>query len=322
MELVLEYFENVQWSDLIFATLRILLILLMAWAVMAVVRNALARMERRLVERGKQQGDVPSEAGKRAETLVRLLRQAVMIVVWVMALLVILNELGVSVAPILASAGVLGLAVGFGAQNLVRDVISGFFFILENQVRVGDVVVVKGTGGLVEAINFRTLVLRDLEGKVHVFPNGTIDSVTNLTREWSAYVFDIGVAYKEDTDRVVDILRSVGEELRADPEYGPGIIEDMEIFGVDRFADSAVVIKGRIRTRPIKQWYVGREFLRRVKQAFDRHGVEIPFPHRTIYFGQASPPFLTRMLNRDSASGDAGGTDAAHPSAKGQGGAS
>jgi moderate conductance mechanosensitive channel len=306
MDLVLEYFEQVQWDDLIFSTLRILLILVMAWAVMYAVRSALARMERRLVERGKQQGDIPSEAGKRAETLVRLLRQAVMIVVWVMALLVILNEFGVSVTPILASAGVLGLAVGFGAQNLVRDIISGFFFILENQVRVGDVVVVNGTGGLVESINFRTLVLRDLEGKVHIFPNGTIDAVTNLTREWSAYVFDIGVAYKEDTDRVVGILKAVGEEMKADPEYGPNIIEDMEIFGVDRFGDSGVVIKGRIKTRPIKQWYVGREFLRRVKYAFDAQGVEIPFPHRTLYFGEASPPFLARMLNREPASTDTG----------------
>ncbi|WP_018953616.1 mechanosensitive ion channel family protein [Thioalkalivibrio sulfidiphilus] len=305
MELVLEYLEGVQWEDLIFSTLRILLILVMAWVIMSVVRGGLARMERKLVEAGKKQGDVPSEATKRAETLVRLLRQLVLIVVWVMALLVILNELGVSVAPILASAGVLGLAIGFGAQNLVRDVISGFFFILENQVRVGDVVVVNGTGGLVEGINFRTLVLRDLEGKVHIFPNGTIDAVTNLTREWSAYVFDIGVAYKEDTDKVVGILKDVGEEMMADTEYGPNI-QDIEIFGVDKFDDSAVVIKGRIKTLPIKQWYVGREFLRRVKYAFDAHGVEIPFPHRTLYFGEASPPFLTRMLNQQTPAGENG----------------
>ncbi len=299
MELVLEYLEGVQWEDLIFSTLRILLILVMAWVIMSVVRGGLARMERKLVESGKKQGDVPSEATKRAETLVRLLRQLVLIVVWVMALLVILNELGVSVAPILASAGVLGLAIGFGAQNLVRDVISGFFFILENQVRVGDVVVVNGTGGLVESINFRTLVLRDLEGKVHIFPNGTIDAVTNLTREWSAYVFDIGVAYKEDTDKVVGILKDVGEEMKADAEYGPNI-QDIEIFGVDKFDDSAVVIKGRIKTLPIKQWYVGREFLRRVKYAFDAQGVEIPFPHRTLYFGEASPPILARMVNQEA----------------------
>jgi len=299
MELVLEYLDTVQWEDLIFSTLRILLILVMAWIVMSVVRGALNRMERRLVANGKQQGDIASEASKRAETIVRLLRQLVLTVVWVMALLVVLNELGVSVAPILASAGVLGLAVGFGAQNLVRDVISGFFFILENQVRVGDVVVVNGTGGLVESINFRTLVLRDLEGKVHIFPNGTIDAVTNLTREWSAYVFDIGVAYKEDTDKVVEILKSVGEEMKADADFGPNI-QDVEIFGVDKFDDSAVVIKGRLKTLPIKQWYVGREFLRRVKYAFDAQGVEIPFPHRTLYFGEASPPILARMINQET----------------------
>ncbi|MFN2348206.1 MAG: mechanosensitive ion channel family protein [Thioalkalivibrio sp.] len=306
MELVLEYLDTVQWDDLIFSTLRILLILVMAWIVMSLVRGALNRMERRLVENGKQQGDIASEASKRAETIVRLLRQLVLIVVWVMALLVVLNELGVSVAPILASAGVLGLAVGFGAQNLVRDVISGFFFILENQVRVGDVAVVNGTGGLVESINFRTLVLRDLEGKVHIFPNGTIDAMTNLTREWSAYVFDIGVAYKEDTDKVVDILKSVGQEMKADAEFGPNIIDEPEIFGVDKFDDSAVVIKGRIKTLPIKQWYVGREFLRRVKYAFDAEGVEIPFPHRTLYFGEASPPILHRMMNQETSGSETG----------------
>ena len=299
MERVLEYLDTVQWDDLIFSTLRILLILVMAWIVMSVVRGALNRMERRLVANGKQQGDIASEASKRAETIVRLLRQLVLTVVWVMALLVVLNELGVSVAPILASAGVLGLAVGFGAQNLVRDVISGFFLILENQVRVGDVAVVNGTGGLVESINFRTLVLRDLEGKVQIFPNGTIDAMTNLTREWSAYVFDIGVAYKEDTDKVVEILKAVGEEMKADAAFGPNI-QDVEIFGVDKFDDSAVVIKGRLKTLPIKQWYVGREFLRRVKYAFDAEGVEIPFPHRTLYFGEASPPILAQLVNQEA----------------------
>ena len=192
--------------------------------------------------------------------------------------------------------GVVGLAVGFGAQNLVRDVISGFFMILENQVRIGDVAVVNGTGGLVEQINFRTLVLRDLSGIVHIFPNGSITTLANLTKQWSAYVFDIGVAYKEDTDRVIAILKQVGAEMRADEYLGPLMIDDVEVFGVDGFADSAVMIKGRLRTQPIKQWEVGRQFLRRVKQAFDREGVEIPFPHRSLYFGEASKPILARLV--------------------------
>ena len=296
MEFVEEYIAQVEWRDLIFATLRILLILVLAWIAIHAAKVGLQRLEQRLVASGRQQGDMAGEAAKRAETLVRLLRQAIVIVIWVMALLIVLNELGVAVAPILASAGVVGLAVGFGAQNLVRDVISGFFMILENQVRIGDVAVVNGTGGLVEQINFRTLVLRDLSGVVHIFPNGTITTLANLTKQWSAYVFDIGVAYKEDTDRVVEILKQVGAELRADEHFGPLMVDDVEVFGVDAFADSAVMIKGRLRTLPIKQWEVGRQFLRRVKQAFDREGVEIPFPHRSLYFGEASKPILAQLV--------------------------
>ena len=296
MEFVEEYLAQVEWRDLIFATLRILLILVLAWIAIHAAKIGLQRLERHLIASGRQQGDMAGEAAKRAETLVRLLRQAIVIIIWVMALLIILNEMGVAVAPILASAGVVGLAVGFGAQNLVRDVISGFFMILENQVRIGDVAVVNGTGGLVEQINFRTLVLRDLSGVVHIFPNGSVTTLANLTKGWSAYVFDIGVAYKEDTDRVVEILRQVGAEMRADEYFGPLMVDDVEVFGVDAFADSAVMIKGRLRTQPIKQWEVGRQFLRRVKQAFDREGVEIPFPHRSLYFGEASKPILARLV--------------------------
>ena len=296
MEFIDEYFAQVEWSDLIFSTLRILLILVLAWIAIFAAKVGLQRLEQHLIASGRQQGDMAGEAAKRAETLVRLLRQAIVIVIWVMALLIVLNELGVAVGPILASAGVVGLAVGFGAQNLVRDVISGFFMILENQVRIGDVAVVNGTGGLVEQINFRTLVLRDLSGIVHIFPNGSVTTLANLTKQWSAYVFDIGVAYKEDTDRVVQILKQVGAELRADEYFGPLMVDDVEVFGVDAFADSAVMIKGRLRTQPIKQWEVGRQFLRRVKQAFDREGVEIPFPHRSLYFGEASKPILTRLV--------------------------
>ena len=202
------------------------------------------------------------------------------------------------IAPILAGAGIIGLAVGFGAQNLVRDIIAGFFFILENQIRVGDVAVINGTGGLVEKINFRTIVLRDLAGVVHVFPNGTVTTLSNLTNEWAAYVFDIGIAYKENTDQVIEIMKKVGAELQADPEHGPLMLGEPEIFGVDRFADSAVVIKGRIKTKPIRQWMVGREYLRRIKQAFDQNGIEIPFPHQTLYFGEASKPIDLQFMEK------------------------
>ena len=169
--------------------------------------------------------------------------------------------------------------------------------ILENQVRVGDVAVVNGSGGLVEKVNFRTIVLRDLSGTVHVFPNGTINTMANLTSEWSAYVFDIGVAYKEDVDKVMEHMRQVGKEMRADKKFGPLMVDDVEIFGVGDFADSAVNIKGRLKTKPIKQWDVGREYRRRLKYRFDAEGIEIPFPHRSIYFGETSKPFAAQLLS-------------------------
>ena len=296
MDLILGYFKNIQWEDIIFSGLRIVLILVLVWVLIGVISNLLQRLQKTLIAEGHAEGEVPSEAAKRAETLVKLLRQGVVILLWVMAILLILRQLGMDIAPVLASAGVVGLAVGFGAQNLVRDVIAGFFMILENQVRVGDVAIINGTGGLVEKINFRTIVLRDLSGVVHTFPNGAITTLANMTREWSAFVFDIGVAYKEDTDKVVEVLTKVGAEMRQDPHFGPLMLGDVEIFGVDKFADSAVVIKGRTRTLPIKQWEVGREYQRRVKKAFDEVGIEIPFPHLSVYFGQASEPFLAHLV--------------------------
>lgn len=298
MDLIARYFDQINWEMLMFATLRILLITFAAWVLLFALRLLLNRLQRSLIQRASEQGEMATEAAKRIETLVRLLRQAVVIIVWVMVGLVILRELGVEIAPILASAGVVGLAVGFGAQNLVRDIISGFFIILENQVRVGDVAVVNGTGGLVERINFRTIVVRDETGTVHVFPNGSITTLANMTQEWSAYVFEIRVAYKEDVDSVVAVMQKVGAELRNDETFGPLMVEDIEIYGVDSFQDSAVAIKGRLRTLPIKQWSVGREYRRRIKQAFDREGIEIPFPHRSIYFGEASNPFMVGLINQ------------------------
>jgi small conductance mechanosensitive channel len=298
METVTQFLGSFNWEILIRTGLRILLILVLAWCVLIAVRKVLERIEDRLLKKSSAEGEPPSESAKRVETLIRLVRQAVHLVLWLVVGLVVLQELGVDIGPILAGAGILGLAVGFGAQNLVRDVISGFFIILENQVRVGDVAVINGTGGLVEKINFRTIVLRDLQGTVHVFPNGTITTLSNMTQEWSAYVFEVGVAYKENTDSVVEVIREVLAGMRDDETHGPAIIEDPEIFGVDALGDSAVVIKGRIKTRPIRQWAVGREFLRRIKLAFDERGIEIPFPHRSLYIGEATKPLAVEILER------------------------
>lgn len=298
MDVIGKFIEQASWQGMIETSLRIALLLLLGWGLLFVVKKLLARLERRLKTQYVLEGEPPSESGKRVETLLRLVRQGARLAIWTALALVVLKEMGVEIGPLLAGAGIVGVAVGFGAQNLVRDLLSGFFFILENQIRVGDVAVINGTGGLVEEINFRTIILRDLEGTTHIFPHGTVTTLSNKTRDWSGYVFDVGVAYKEDTDRVCDVLRGVFRELREDPAFGPAIVEEPEIFGVDRFADSAVVIKGRIKTKPIRQWMVGREFLRRTKLAFDREGIEIPFPHRTVYMGEASKPFALRMLEK------------------------
>lgn len=296
MDIVQSMADAVSWETVISSSIRILMILVLAWIGLHIIKRVLHNLEARLLR--KEANQPASEQQKRVETLIRLLKQAILIVVWVVVLLLILREIGVDITPIIASAGIVGLAVGFGAQNLVRDVISGFFMILENQVRVGDVAVVNGTGGLVEKVNFRTIVLRDLSGTVHVFPNGTINTIANLTSEWSAYVFDIGIAYKEDVDRVMTIMHAVGEELKSDEKFGSSMLENIEVFGVDNFADSAITIKGRIKTKPIKQWEVGREFRRRLKIRFDEEKIEIPFPHRSIYFGESSKPIVAELLQK------------------------
>jgi len=208
-----------------------------------------------------------------------------------------LQEFGVDITPLLAGAGIAGLAVGFRAQNLVRDVISGFFFILEDQAHVGDVVEVNGTSGLVEAVKLRTLVLRDLSGTVHIVPNGAaIETLSNKTKKFSYSVVNVGVAYKEDTDHVSAVLRAIGADLEEDSNFNAHILSSLEILGVNEFGDSAVMIKIRIKTRPLKQWMIGRELRRRIKKAFNAQGIEIPFPHMSLYFGEASKPVLTHQL--------------------------
>ena len=276
---------------------RILVIALLAWLVMRLVGAGVTHLEEELGCDAAADLNA-QERLKRAHTLGALLRNAVTVLVTSIAVLMVLRELTIDILPILTGAGVAGLAVGFGAQTLVKDLIAGFFLILENQVRVGDVAQINGTGGLVEAIRLRTIVLRDLTGTVHVFPNGSITTLSNLTKDFSFAVLDVGVAYKEDTDRVVDVLREVADGLKADAEHGAAILEPLEVLGVDAFGDSQVTIKVRLKTVPLRQWAVGREFRRRIKKAFDAQGIEIPFPHLSVYFGEASKPFATRETGR------------------------
>ena len=279
------------WETIIPALTRIILIMAVTMLVNFMLSRLMLRIERRIESRGINEGEVLSESRRRAQTIAGLIRQVLSVSLWLVAMLLIMQETGVEVGPILAGAGIVGVALGFGAQAMVADLIAGFFLILENQVRIGDAARVNGTWGMVEQISFRTLVLRDMSGEVHIFPNGSISTMSNLSIGWAAHVFNIGVAYKEDVDAVVAVIQQVMNEMRVDESYGPLIIEDGEIFGLDDFADSAVVIRGRVRTLPLVNLKVKREFNRRIKLAFDAAGIEIPFPHRTLYYGEASRPF-------------------------------
>jgi small conductance mechanosensitive channel len=265
-----------------------------AYAISRAGRFLIARLPTLLAKRGGTAVE-KGEEEKRLATITGLLSMLLTTVVMAIAILIVLREIGLDITPILTGAGIMGLAVGFGAQNLVRDVITGFFMILENQVRVGDVAVINGKGGVVQEMRLRTVVLRSLDGTVHVIPNGTINELSNMTKDFSYAVLDLGVAYKEDTDNVVEVVKEVAAELRRDPDYASKILEDLQVLGVDAFADSAVVIKVRIKTVPIQQWTVARELRRRLKKAFDAKGIEIPFPHMSLYFGEASKPFAVQV---------------------------
>jgi small-conductance mechanosensitive channel len=243
------------------------------------------------------------EYRKRADTLSAVIAYLISATVIVVAALMVLAELDIQIGPVLAAAGVVGLAVGFGAQHLVQDVISGFFILLDDEIRVGDVVQIADKSGLVERLNLRMVVLRDLSGNVHYVRNGKIDVVTNMTKDYSRYVFDIGVAYREDVDEVIEVIKQVDEELRSDPAFGPDILEPIEILGLDQFAESAIIIKARTKTKPIKQWNVGREFNRRLKKRFDEKNIEIPFPHMTVYAGRdkvGHAPPLSVLLSHET----------------------
>lgn len=227
-----------------------------------------------------------AEAKKRAHTLGNILRHALIIIISFIALLMILGELGIQLGPLLATAGIGALAIGFGAQSLVKDVISGFFITLENQYRIGDAIEVAGVSGLVESVSLRRTVLRDLEGKVHTIPNGEIKIVSNLSKEWARTVLDVGISYREDVDQVLELLEQIGRELAADEPWKSAILEPLQIFGVERFEDSQLVIRMVVKTVPLKQWEVGRELRKRIKNRFDEKGIQIPLPHRVLVWGE------------------------------------
>ena len=230
---------------------------------------------------------------RRIDTVGNAFRYFASVVVVLVAGMLILNELGISIAPLLATAGVAGIAIAFGAQSLIKDYFTGFFLLLEDQIRVGDVVEVAGRGGLVEDLTLRYVRLRDLEGHVHYVPNGEIKLVTNRTRGHATPVVDVPIAYAADTDAVLQVMRETAAALRADPDWSARIAGEMELIGVDRWADSAVMLRARFKVvPPIEQWNVKREYLRRLTKAFDERGIEIPFPQLTLHapFLEKKPP--------------------------------
>lgn len=261
--------------------LRILVIIILALIALRLSKVLSNKLFSVFIKRG-----IEGESKKRADTLGSLLRYLLLVTIGLTAFVMILGEFGIDIGPILAAAGVVGLALGFGSQHLVQDIISGFFILLDDEIRVGDYVNTAGKGGVVERVNLRMTVLRDFSGNVHYIRNGQIDIVTNLTKDYSRYMFEIGVAYREDVDEVAEVIKLVDEDLRKDEHFGPMILEPIEIMGLDQFSDSALIIKARTKTKPIMQWKVAREFNRRLKKAFDERDIEIPFPHVTLYAGQ------------------------------------
>lgn len=260
--------------------IQILLILIVAFLVRQLGRKFIEKIVKRIITHTDQEAEI-----KRENTLIGLFSGILNVMVWLVAIMMVLAEIGLDVTPILAGAGILGLAIGFGAQSMVKDFLAGLFIIVENQYRVGDVVCLDGTCGGVEDITLRKTVLRDLDGKIHHIPNGNFSLVSNLTGDFSRAHMDISVAYKEDLDKVMALINRVGKEMAEVSPWKEDIIDPIQVLGPgpNNFGDSGIEIKVLGKTRPVKQWDILREFRRRLKIAFDKEGIEIPFPQMSVW---------------------------------------
>jgi len=278
------------WSSAMAIALQIALIIVLALVAQVsstrLIRSIRIRIAARMTD---------GEQIRRAETLGRVLRYLATVLITVIAAIMVLSAVGISIAPFLGAAGVVGLAIGFGAQSLVKDYFTGMLLLFEGQITKGDIVKVADKAGVVEDLTLRFVQLRDYDGHVHFVPNGEITSVTNMTRNFAFAVVDVGVAYREQLDQVKDVIIREATQLATDVEFSTRILAPFEFAGVERWDDSAVILRGRFKVQPIEQWNVRREFLRRLKDAFDREAIEIPFPHLTVYAGAdrqgAAPPF-------------------------------
>jgi len=293
LNILIDRITNILMNELINIIFIIILYFLLSWLLNRTYRIIKSNLHTKY----DVSGDV--EGRKRMVTLSRLIKSFIRVSLISIFLLVLFSELGLDIIPLLTGVGIIGIAVGFGAQELIRDVISGLFIILENKIRIGDIVMINGTRGEVEKLEIRTVNIRDRSGTIHIFQNGKIDSISNLTKEWSAMVFNIGVAYKENIDHVMEVIQKVGDLLKEDEKFSKLMISTVEIQGVNDFGDSAIMIGARIKTSPGNQWLIGREFRKRLKVAFDQEGIEIPFPHRTIYWGEKIDPLILKTESSD-----------------------
>lgn len=281
MNQYLKAFDSInwqQWSAPVLSGLRIMLIIAIAWGAIVVLQRVVGAVRLR-VEARLDGADGP----QRAETLGRVVRYLIALAVSVVAVMLVLAEIGISLAPILGAAGVVGLAVGFGAQSLVKDYFTGFFILFEDQIRTGDVVKVAGLSGVVEDITLRHVRLRDYEGNVHFVPNSLVTTVTNMSRSFAQAVVEVGVSCQENIDEVMSLMEQVGATLQGDPSHAGNILADLEMAGVERFENGAVVLRCRFKVMPLQQWSIRREYLRRLKLAFDRAGIKLHLPRMALY---------------------------------------
>ena len=276
---------NFGLSALVNGAIQVAIILVIALVLVIIGRWLIPKLIQARVPKIRE--EAPEQLAARSKTLSRIVVQVFSVVIWLLAIVMILSQLGVDIAPLLAGIGVAALALGFAAQNIIRDYLHGFFILMEDWYRVGEVAVIQGTGGLVENITLRRTVLRDLNGTLHIFPNSRVEQASNMTRDWSRINLDITVAYKENLNNVFRVINEIGRELKDDPTWGPDLLTTPEVTRVNNLGDHGVEIKILGDTKPIKQWALMGELRKRLKDRFDQEGIEIPWPHTKVYFGNA-----------------------------------
>ncbi len=286
---------------------RIVAVLVLGWVGIRLARRFIPPLMMRVIRDSRDAADAAEASRKRAETLGAVFVAAANVIIVIIMVFTVLTEIGVPIGPVLGGVGIAGIAVGFGAQHLVRDVITGTLILLENQYRQGDVVQIAGIAGMVESINLRRTVLRDLDGKVHTIPHGEISTTSNFTKYWSRIVLDVGVAYKENMERVFRILNELGEELANHPELGLKVIDPPKVLRLNNFGASELTIRMLGVCKPLTQWELTGWLRLRIKERFDEEGIEIPFPHQTVYWGVDQPPLAAARPAIAESGGEAAG---------------